>query len=163
MLWLLLIGDYDQMRTGRTHGGEYACFGCGNTSHFMEGFSVCLSKMKRYKENCKGKWQGGKFSDNKGKGNNSEAGCKNIGKRENRNDNVRFGEVENDSPRNAAYSLDESAGVSDASGVNFTDREVLIPNEMLCPNEWKVKPWGSKVGDFPRIIDTGFNGGGGVV
>ena len=29
-----LPGDYEQRRTGRKQGGEYACFEFGNTSHF---------------------------------------------------------------------------------------------------------------------------------
>ena len=49
--------DYEQMKRVKRRWGEYAWFGCGNTSRFREEFPVCIYKMKRIKANakCKGK------------------------------------------------------------------------------------------------------------
>ena len=41
-----IVVGYEQRRTGATPGGKYACFECGNTSHFMEGFPVFNDKWK---------------------------------------------------------------------------------------------------------------------
>ena len=75
-----------------------------------------------------------------------------------------FDVVENDSPKNAAFALDETSGGSGGDRVNFADREVLISKEMLGQNECKIKHYAqSKVDDCSCIVGAGINGGGGVV
>ena len=80
---------------------------------------------------------------------------KNKGKGESRNSNVMCDAFGTGSPRNTAFSLDEDAGVSGENGVNFPDRGVLIPKEMLRQNGRKVKPWRkSESDDCSCVIDT---------
>ena len=100
-------------------------FECGNTTHFTKECPVRLAKINRLKENCSGERKGkGNFINKKGEIDNIEAGGKNKGKWKTRKSNVRFAEVENDSPRNALFPLEETTGVPGANRVNFTDRDV---------------------------------------
>ena len=45
--------------------------------------------------------------------------------------NVRFAEIENDTPRSAAIATEQSGTFSEESGVNCADREVLISTTVL--------------------------------
>ena len=99
-------------------------------------------KRKRFTENGKSN-EAENFSARKGNYNEWEGEDKGKGK--NQNDNVRFTEVENGSPGNAAFSLDVTAGGSGVNRVNSPGREVLTPNEMLGRNGWEIKPlWGNQ-------------------
>ena len=69
---------------------------------------------------------------------------------------------ENDNPGNAELSLYGAADITDDSRAGFADRAVLISHEMLCRDEWGVKPRvASNAEDSPCVIDTGVYGGGG--
>ena len=74
---------------------KYACFERGNTSRFRGECLVYIAKMKRPRENCKGKGEEN-FSDRKGK--NKEVEGKSKGNGATRNANLGFAEVKNDSP-----------------------------------------------------------------
>ena len=83
-----------------------------------------------------------------------------IGKGGTRNSNVMFDGFGDDSPRNSAISLGETAGNSVEGRVNFDEREVLISQETPCRIDWEIKPRGkSKTDERSRVIDTGLMGG----
>ena len=61
---------------------------------------------------------------------------KSKGKCENSGVDVRFTEIEDDSPRNAAISTDRTGAVSGENDANFADREVLAPKTIFAQSEW---------------------------
>ena len=84
-----------------------------------------------------------------------------LKKRQKAGANVRFIEIEDGDPRNAAISTDQMETAAGENGVNFADREVLISKAILRRTDWRKKPCGEKPNnrDCACIIDTGFSGG----
>ena len=69
---------------------------------------------------------------------------KNIGKCENYGANVRFAEIEDDSPRNAANATGRRGTFSDENGLDFPDREVLTPKTILGQLNGRTNPGAGK-------------------
>ena len=95
------------------------------------------------------------------KGRRSEKGKKGQWKDRKSVANVRFGEIGNVAPRNAALSTDRTRAISEEIDVNFPDRVVLISKTVLGQAGRRLNPLGapSNNDDCARIIDTSFNAG----
>ena len=72
-----LVGDNDQMISGRTPDGNMPVFECGNTTPFRNERPCYLAIIKRFNGNCDVKGNGkGIHINKKGGGDNIEAGGK---------------------------------------------------------------------------------------